>query len=223
MPARRALIFANGELLDPAAAKAVVRPDDLLVAADGGARHLKRLGLSPQAVVGDLDSLSPAEVEELRNAGADVRQYPVEKDETDLELAILYAVGQGCQALTILGGLGGRIDQTLGNISLLGLPQLVGIDARLEDGRDEVFLIREAGEVIGNPGEIVSLLPWGAPARGVTTQGLRYPLRGETLWPERSRGISNELVGVKAAIQVEEGTLICVHTRKAVTRIRKDG
>jgi thiamine pyrophosphokinase len=216
MPDRRALIFANGELQDAAVVKSMAKPDDLLVAADGGARHLTRLGWTPHAVVGDLDSLPSGEVEDLRNAGVEIHKFPAEKDETDLELAILYAVEQGCRELVILGGLGGRIDQTLGNIALLGLPQLAGLDARLEDGRDEIFLIRAERGVSGRPGEIVSLLPWGAPVRGIITRGLRYPLRGETLYPERSRGISNELIGDTATIQVEEGTLLCVHTHRGV-------
>jgi thiamine pyrophosphokinase len=223
MPARRALIFANGELRDWPAVKAVIRPGDLLVAADGGAHHLQRLGLTPNVVIGDLDSLAPAEVDRLRGAGVEIRKFPVEKDETDLELALLYAVEQGCRELTILGGLGGRIDQTLANISLLGLPQLAGLDVRMEDGRDEIFIIRDEGRVAGIAGEIVSLLPWGAPARGVTTQGLRYPLHGETLYAERSRGISNELTGDSAAIQVKEGTLICIHTHKVGARTHKVG
>jgi thiamine pyrophosphokinase len=214
MANHRALIFVNGELVHSAALKRLIRAEDLLVAADGGARHLTRMGLMPHVVIGDLDSLSSDEVSVLRSGGVKIVRYPIEKDETDLELALLYAIEQGCQELRLVGALGGRIDQALGNIFLLGLPDLEGVDVRLEDGSDEVFLIRGSGQVEGQPGEIVSLLPLGGPARGVTTAGLQYPLRGETLWPERTRGISNVLLGERAEVQVDAGTLICVHTHE---------
>lgn len=214
MTERRAIIFANGLIPDLEAARGLLQTDDLLIAADGGARHLTALGRTPHAVIGDLDSLSPAEVQRLANAGARILKYPVEKDETDLELAILYACEQGCAQLRIAGALGGRLDHTLANLFLLALPELDGLDARLDDGTEEVFLIRNSAVVAGRPGDIVSLLPLGDAAHGVVTQGLRYPLRGETLFPERSRGVSNEMIDTEAQVHLDGGTLICIHTRK---------
>jgi len=215
MSERRAILFANGLLEDSQAAAALCRPGDLLIAADGGARHMARLGLRPDLLVGDLDSLSQAEVDALILAGTEVLRYPPEKDETDLELAVQAALDRGCGEVVIVAALGGRVDQLLGNIFLLDLPGLRQVKARLDDGRDELFLIRERGEVRGRPGDVVSLLPLGGPARGICTSGLRYPLRGETLYPERTRGISNELVEHQAQIELEQGLLICVHTRKS--------
>ncbi len=214
MPERRALIFANGLIPSYAAAKRLVQPGDALIAADGGARHLAALGLTPHVVIGDLDSLSPAEIEHLRGAGARILQFPREKDETDLELAILHACREGYTHLRILGAFGGRFDQALANLFLLALPELKGIDARLDDGLEEAFLIESNAFVEGRPGEVVSLLPLGSPAGGIRTRGLRYPLRAETLYPERSRGISNELEAPIAEIRLEQGRLICIHTRK---------
>jgi thiamine pyrophosphokinase len=216
MPPSRAVIFANGQITDLRAARALIRPDDLLIAADGGARHAVQMGLTPQVVIGDLDSLTSSEVEILRKAGARILKFPVEKDETDLELAILHALAEGYRSLRILGALGGRIDQTLANLLLLALPGLEDLDARLDDGIEEVFLIspQTPAVVEGNPGEVLSLLPLGGPAKGITTHGLRYPLHDETLYPERSRGVSNELLTSSAQITLLEGKLICVHTRK---------
>lgn len=118
--------------------------------------------------------------------------------------------------MLILGALGGRLDMTLANIFLLDLPELANIDARLEDGCEEVFFIRPGsqGRVIeGIAGDRVSLLPLGGPASGVMTRGLYYPLHGETLYPERTRGISNVMLDSQARVMLEAGQLICIHTR----------
>lgn len=214
MPSKRGLIFVNGQLPDLSAAAALCQPEDLLIAADGGAHLVLALGKTPHVIIGDLDSLLPEEAFPLQQAGAVLLRHPPEKDETDLELALHYALQQGCTVLRIIGGLGGRIDQTLANIFLLASPALSATDIRLDDGREEVFLIRSAAILQGKPGDTVSLLPLGNPVKGVTTGGLRYPLKDETLWPDRSRGVSNEMIKEEAFVRLGEGILICVHTRK---------
>ncbi len=218
---KRALIFANGEQINLEALRAQIQPGDFRVAADGGQRHLRSLGLEPDLVIGDLDSLAPEEVERLKKQGVRVEQHPVHKDETDLELAVEAVRKAGYTTLLIVGALGGRLDMTLANIFLLGLPELSGMDVRLEDGQEEVFLIsskndpgRASGTVNGQPGDRVSLLPLGGPARGIRTSGLFYPLLGETLYPEHTRGISNRMLEAQALITLEEGQLVCIHTRQ---------
>ncbi|MFN3763738.1 MAG: thiamine diphosphokinase, partial [Anaerolineae bacterium] len=210
---QRVFIFANGFLPDPKRAQALVRPDDILIAADGGARYLLALGLRPHAVVGDLDSLPPLLLETLQQQGTVIRPYPREKDETDLELALRHALEYRPQAIRIVGALGRRLDQTLGNLALLAAPWLEGIDVRLDDGVEEVLLARSEATVEGQPGETVSLIPWGVPVEGITTEGLRWPLRDETLYPDRTRGISNELTGPQAHVRIRSGLLIVVHRR----------
>lgn len=217
MQPKRALVFANGVQFDAPAVRAMLQPDDFKIAADGGLHHLRKLGVEPDLVIGDLDSLEPGEIEALKNSPIRVEQYPVHKDETDLELAVEAALREGCQTVLILAALGGRLDMTLSNIFLLALPELQAVDARLEDGQEEVFLLRPetaAQRLIhGKPGDRVSLLPLGAPATGVRTSGLYYPLRGETLYPERTRGVSNQMLEEQAQVTLETGLLICIHTR----------
>ncbi len=221
MQPRRALIFANGEQIQIEAVRGMILPDDMLVAADGGLKHLRRLGLEPHLVIGDLDSISAEEIERLKAARVRIEQYPIHKDETDLELAITAVLRAGCTRILILGALGGRLDMTLANIFLLGLPELEGVDVRLEDGIEEVFLMR-AGSVLveegfpihGQAGDRVSLLPLGGPAHGIRTRGLAYPLRDESLYPERTRGISNVMEGESAAVSLRSGQLIAIHTRQ---------
>lgn len=216
---KRALIFANGSQIDLPAVAAMIAPGDLLVAADGGLRFLDALGRAPDLLIGDLDSIDRGRIDLLRAGGTRVEQHPERKNATDLELAIQAALGLGCRVLIIVGGLGGRLDMTLANIFLL-LQIDAAIDARLDDGLEEVFLIQAGASggrriIEGSPGDRVSLLAAGIPARGITTQELEYPLRGETLFPEHSRGISNRLLEARAEVALESGVLICIHTRQA--------
>jgi thiamine pyrophosphokinase len=210
---QRVVIFANGFLSNPQQAQALVRPDDILIAADGGLRYLLALGFHPHAVVGDLDSLPPLLLETLQQQGTVIRLYPREKDETDLELALRHALEYSPEAIRVIGALGLRLDQTLANVALLAAPWLEGIDVRLDDGVEEVLLIRSEATVEGQPGETVSLIPWGMPVEGITTEGLRWPLREETLHPDRTRGISNELRSPQAHVRIRSGLLIVVHRR----------
>jgi thiamine pyrophosphokinase len=216
MAARRAWIFVNGDLLNPEAVRAMIEPDDLLVAADGGLRHLQLLGLDPVVLIGDLDSVSEQDIQILDQKGILVEKHPVEKDETDLELALLWVLARDIREIRIAAAQGNRLDHTLGNLFLLMLPDLQGYDVRLEDGQDEVFLITSSRRIIGQAGDRVSLLPLGRPAAGVSTQGLQYELDKETLWPERTRGISNVMVEAQAVVSVENGLLICIHSRLPV-------
>jgi thiamine pyrophosphokinase len=212
MPEKRAVLFANGELKHAEWLQRFLRSDDLLIAVDGGLTHLAALGLTPALLIGDLDSVTPAQVERVQAAGAEVRRYPPAKDETDLELALLAALELGFREIVIVAALGGRLDQTLGNLSLLLLPELAGCSVRCEDGAEEVFVIRDEAMIHGQPGEIVSLLPLWGEVRGVITHELQYPLKFETLYPERSRGISNVMTATSATIRVSAGTLLCIHT-----------
>lgn len=211
----RLVLFVNGDLKAPEKLRAQLRPDDILIAVDGGLRHLTGLGLTPDLILGDLDSADPARVAELEAQGVPVRRYPPEKDETDLELGIEAALEQGAKTLWIAAALGDRLDHTLGNIFLLTQPRLAELDVRLVDGEQEVFLIRDQVTLAGQPGQIVSLIPLMGPVPGVTTGRLAYPLRHETLYPDRTRGISNVMTAETATVSIDSGILLCIHTFNA--------
>lgn len=212
----RVVIFANGDLPDPRAARETLVEDDLLVAADGGARHALALGRSPDVVIGDLDSLEQETLAGLREQGAAIQAHPRDKDETDLELALRYALARQPQAIRIVGALGDRLDHTLANLMLLTTPELAGVDVRVDDGLVQAFFCRDRAEVRGAAGDLLSLLPWGGPVSVASTQGLQWPVQDETLHPDRSRGISNRLLSDRAVIAVRSGTLLVVHSRRPV-------
>ncbi len=210
MSALRAVIFANGELADLAVALAALQDGDWLIAADGGARHCRALGLTPDVVIGDFDSLPPGEFEALPEQGAELHLYPRRKDKTDLELALRHAVKGGAQDLLVLGALGLRWDQTLANLMLLTLPELASVRVRLADGNQQVTLIRGREVIEGRIGDTVSLIPLGGQARGVTTHGLEYPLANGILPFGSTLGLSNTLLGEQAVVEVREGLVACV-------------
>lgn len=206
-----AIVVANSPAFVAAPFRELLDRADLLVAADGGGNALHEAAIRPHMVIGDLDSLRPAVAEAFAAAGALVIRYPAEKDETDLELALLYAAGRGARQIDVLGAFGGRWDQELSNVALLALPELAGLRVRLLDVGQEAYLARGETPIAGAVGETVSLLPVGGPARGITTRGLRYPLTGAELRFERSRGVSNEIVAPPAQVSVGEGMLLVVH------------
>jgi thiamine pyrophosphokinase len=221
---RRAIILADGDGPDRAglddAWPGWDAGVDLVVAADGGARLAERLGLTLDRWVGDGDSLGEAGLAGLRAAGIPMTIAPVDKDESDTELAVLAAIEAGATDLTILGAFGGRrLDHTLANVALLAHPALVGRTARLLDTTARVSLVVGAGAghpagatLVGRAGDLVSLLPLSGDVEGVTTEGLQYGLRDETLPIGPARGLSNVRLGTEATVTVREGRLLVVET-----------
>ncbi|MCG8351692.1 MAG: thiamine diphosphokinase [Chloroflexales bacterium] len=206
------IIVANSPIFDAAPFAALLRAADLVIAADGGGNALYIIRFAPHLVVGDLDSLNVTVEAWFAAAGVEIQQYPAEKDETDLELALLSAVERGATRLDILGALGGRWDQSLSNVALLALPELNGCRVRLLDVDQEAYLVRDAAEILGDPGDIVSLLPVGGAAYGVTTKGLQYPLHDATLYYERSRGVSNVLAASPGRVSLCSGQLLLIRS-----------
>ena len=207
----RIIIFANGELPDLEKARALLRDDDFVIAADGGTRHALALGLTPQVVIGDLDSISKEERGKIDAAGVEVIKFPADKNETDLELAIDHAMSLHPDQILILAALGGRMDQTLANIVLLSNLQLAACNIKLTDGVEEIFFCRDQAKVEGRSGDIVSLLPWQGEVRGVFTENLKWHLHHETLYPDKTRGISNEMTADTASVSIKSGLLLIAH------------
>ncbi|MCL4499271.1 MAG: thiamine diphosphokinase [Chloroflexi bacterium] len=206
----RAVIFANGHYENLEVYRSLVRDGDLLVCADGGANTAVRLGLRPSAVVGDLDSADPGVIERLQADGVKIERHPAEKDATDLELALDYAVRSGADGIIVCGALGGRIDQELANIGLLLSARMAGVSCRIMESACEIFVMRRYGSIKGNPGDTVSLLPVGQAAEGTTLSGFKYPLVDRELSLGTTLGISNVLAREEARVEMRSGTLLVV-------------
>lgn len=170
-------------------------------------------GLTPQEIVGDMDSLTPDEIDSLKAQGAIFHRHKAHKDETDLELALLVAVARQATWIRIIGAVGGRMDQSLGNISLLALRELSGRDVRIVSHNQQLWLVGPGVHTLsGAPGDTVSLIPWGGNAVGVRTEDLLYPLRDETLVVGPARGMSNVMQADTARVHLAAGMLLVVHT-----------
>jgi thiamine pyrophosphokinase len=206
------LIVAGGDIASLSLAEGV-GAYDMLVCADGGAHNAMRLGLRPEIVVGDLDSLDAHEKERLQAAGCRFVVHPRAKDETDLELALLFARSEGARTITIIGALGNRPDHTLANLMLMTDVRFSDIDIRISAAGWEIWIVRTSLTVVGKAGDTVSLLPVTARVAGVETDGLEYPLRGETLLRGPARGVSNVMLGDKAQVRLRHGVLIVMHGR----------
>ncbi|HKI54043.1 MAG TPA: thiamine diphosphokinase [Anaerolineales bacterium] len=212
---QRIVIFANGELPDINKVHAILRDGDYIICADGGTRHASALGLRPDLVIGDMDSTDSEILQKLQSDDVPIELFPQDKNETDLELAIQHAVGRKPQEVLIVAALGGRLDQTLANITLLSDLQLSTFNVKLDDGVDEIFFCRNQVEVHGRSGDVVSLIPWQGASSGVQTENLKWALNSEILFPEKTRGISNEMIADVASIKILTGVLLIVHTRKS--------
>jgi thiamine pyrophosphokinase len=211
---KRILIFANGELPDLKKARLLINTDDYIICADGGTRHALALAIQPDLIIGDMDSAEKEQVLELQKSGVLFELFPRDKNETDLELAINRAIEQSPQQIIIIAALGGRLDQTLANIALLADLRLATFDVRLDDGVEEIFLCRDQAQVQGKSGDIVSLIPWQGAVSEIQTKNLKWVLHKGTLYPDKTRGISNELIDDNASISIGSGLLLIVHRRQ---------
>jgi thiamine pyrophosphokinase len=207
--AETVIVFTGGDPVDPAMAVDVPR-DGLVVAADSGLDHARRLGWPVDLVVGDLDSVSADALEGARRDGASIEVSPVAKDVTDLELALEAAVTHRPRRIVVVGGHGGRVDHFLANAAALTSESLAGVEVEAHTGAATLYVIRAERHLRGEVGEIVSLLPVHGPAIGVTTTGLLYPLRGETLEAASGRGVSNQFVESEAVVSLTGGVLLAV-------------
>ena len=211
----RAVIFANGEFSNRDLAKDEIGADDLVIAADGGARHCLNIGISPAFVIGDFDSLSEDEQSQLEANGAKLIRHPARKDKTDLELALLHAKSVGATDVIIYGGLGARWDQSIANILLTCNSELRAMDFVFISGKTRIHAIHDDLTFTGNPGDTVSLIPLTQEVAGITTSNLEYPLTVESLEIGTTRGVSNVLTAKDATISIRSGILLCFHEYKS--------
>lgn len=211
----KAIVLSHGEIENPDLMRLRLLgwEDALVIGADGGALHAEMLGLELDLTIGDFDSLSPETLSELAAQGVEVRRFPAEKNETDLELALIAAVERGADHIVVLGATGGRLDMTLASILLLSHLALVNTRTEIWVEMQTTWLMRPpGGEIRGQEGDTISLLPIGGDSLGVKTENLVYPLKEETLVFGPARGVSNVMSADLAHVSFETGLLLMIHT-----------
>ena len=214
---RSALIVGNGEPPSRELFTACAREAELVLCADGGADTARRLGRAPDYIAGDLDSVSGPGMAAV--AGDRLVRVDADDTGTDLQKVLRLALELGVGRADLLGFSGRRTDHTLWNLSLL---RTFGgrLDLRLIDDHCEIRLIRGRVRFRADLGQKLSLCPLDGPADGIETEGLRWPLRGESLVPGRRDGISNEVTASPVEIRVGSGDLLlCVQRQSASGRI----
>ncbi len=208
MDADTAIVITGG---DPAATAPSPTPA-FVIAADSGLEHAAGLGLTVDLVVGDMDSVDPEALAAAVAAGAEVEPHSPDKDATDFQLALDAAVARGARRVIVAGGTGGRLDHLLGNALLIASPRYSGVEIEWLAGPHRVVAVHGRADLAGRPGDLVTLLPVGGPARGVHTSGLRWKLDGEDLPPGTTRGVSNVMTASTATVEVGDGALLAIHT-----------
>jgi len=202
-----AVVIAGGAALDPDTLEEL--PDSsLVIAADSGLDRAMELGLAVDLVVGDLDSVSSPALAAYAHVPRE--EHPRDKDATDLDLALRAADRAGAQRIVVVGGHGGRLDHLLANATLLSSPRFAHLDIEWVAGRARVRVVHDAVELHGSVGDVVSLVPFGGPVRGVSTTGLRWPLDDEDLPYGSTRGVSNEFARPVANVRIRSGTLLAI-------------
>lgn len=208
------LIFANGIIEDVEWVRPYLADATAVIAADGGTKHLYSLNYAPDIIIGDQDSLTETHRQWLEQSGIQFTTYPTAKDETDLELALLYAVEKFDDEILLFGTLGGRLDHMLANILLLTHPRLNGRSIKLLTANETAWIVSDKTTVHGTVGDTVSLIPLGGDVHIKATTGLQWPLNNDVLAFGLARGISNLLIHPTATLELHSGTLLCIHLKK---------
>ena len=213
MTSRRVVIIAHGELKDFSFYRNLIGDNDLVICVNGGTRHALALGLSPDLVIGDLDSLRASDQEAVKQVKAKLIKHPSEKDKSDLELALDHAVGLQPSEILIIGALGGaRFEHAFINVLLLKIPLGKDIPARIIEERQEILMAKKEAALSGAIGDYLSLFALTEEVRGITTEGLKYPLNNESLYYASSLGLSNELTSSQVKVNFQSGLLLLVKT-----------
>ncbi|MBR2311790.1 MAG: thiamine diphosphokinase [Clostridia bacterium] len=205
----RAYIYVGGAI-DPASITERPKAQDLTIAADSGWNNAELLGVKPQILLGDFDSIG----RDILPKAEEILQVPPEKDRTDTQLAVDLALSRGANDFVLIGGLSGRLDHTLSNLSILEYLAERGAHAVMTDGFNRVRLLRNNGALIAHSAyTYLSLIVVGEVAKGVSVDGCKYPLKNAKLKRTCQYAVSNEITGNCALVEVRRGSLLVVESK----------
>lgn len=186
-----------------------------IIAADHGLMAGDHLNLPLDFIVGDFDSVPKEVISKYKRNNVPIITFPIEKDETDTELALDLAIQQGPKSIDIVGATGSRLDHTLANMHLLTIPLNKGIEAYIIDANNKFYLKKEtfAIQKSNQYGDYISFLPFHGDVKGLSLKGFKYPLDNVTLSAGESICISNELIDDTGEIHFTEGTLMVFESK----------
>lgn len=207
------LIVGGGYISSSWDTQELIGMQDYIIAADSGCDYLLSKGYTPDILMGDFDSISEETLLAVKSSGGKILEYPPEKNYTDSELAIVYALEMKPSSITMIGFTGSRMDHTLGNLSLLKSLDDRGIDGRIVNETNEIRLLSKQDSISlinENKYKYISLLPISEMVRAVSIVGVKYPLRNKDLSFGETLSISNEMVEDETFITKDEGSMYII-------------
>jgi thiamine pyrophosphokinase len=209
----KVLIVTGGERPEKGLLKEKSFSSSMVIAADRGAEYCLNAGIFPDMVVGDMDSLPAGFQDELISKGIEIRRFDYRKDMTDTQIAVDAAIEKGADEIEILAGTGSRFDHSLANVHLLFRAMKQGIKAKIITGMHEIFLIERKAMIVNEAGAVVSFLPLGHYAKGITLKGFEYETDNIDMDISFPIGVSNVICSNSAEVIVSDGILIGIITR----------
>ncbi len=209
----KCVIVANGIINNYRYLMALINQSDMLVCADGGVKHLRKLNILPDIVIGDLDSINHNDMRFLEKANVTILRYPRKKDVSDTELAAEWAVSNKADDITLTGTTGNRLDHTLANIFLLKTITDKGVICRMADDHNEIHIVSQYIRITGEPGDLISVIPVTEQVTGLTLKGLEYPLENARIFMGTSLGVSNCFVENQAIISLKTGMIAVIKSK----------
>ena len=209
----KCVIIANGDLEYTSDIIKIIKNAQMIISADGGARHLRKLNILPHVMIGDFDSLNPDHYSFFKKKQIKILNFPLKKNHTDTELCVSYALENKASDITLLGVTGSRLDHTLANIFLLKKLAKLNIEARIINKHNEIFIVTDFIELKGRPKELLSIIPVTQNVTGVTLTGLEYPLENASMQMGDSLGISNVFKESVVSISIKSGVLIVTRSK----------
>lgn len=213
---KRAVIICSGAKSPGALSDLKNLSDTMFIAADKGAEYAFEAGITPSAIIGDLDSISPHYLAQAQSAGVEIVRYSPDKDATDLELSLDYALKHSCTEAILTCALGNRIDYSLGNLLALTQSRFSSMKCAVLEDRGRCTLMRgyQNLSVRGTVGDIASIVPLTDTVTGVDITGVRWELKENTLFFGSTRSLSNIFVQDEISISIKTGTCLVVHIEK---------
>lgn len=208
----KALIIASGRIDDYDLLHSLVQENSFILCADGGLNHLMKIGLIPNLLLGDLDSISDDGIEYIKSKNIKVEKYPTMKDETDTHLAVNYLISKDYKEITIIGGIGTRVDHSLGSIFLLRNLNKMGIKGRIINENNIIHLIDKSIKLVKKEQYYTSIIPISLDGIDVSASGFLYPIVNEHIEFGSTRGISNILTSGIGTITILKGEALVIES-----------
>lgn len=209
----KALIIASGTISDYNLLKSLVQENNFILCADGGLNHLIKINTIPNLVIGDLDSISKDALDYIKANNIHIERFPVMKDETDTHLALNYLIQNKYSEITIVGGIGSRIDHTLGNIYLLKSLLDKKIKGTIINENNIIHLVDKSIKIIKKLGYYTSIIPITSDGINISISGFLYPLVNDHIDFGSTRGISNEINCDAGIITINKGEALIIESR----------